>query len=1251
MGTVYAAVDQDHGATVALKTLNQMTADGLLLFKNEFRALADIQHENLASLYELIEDKGQWFFTMELLPGTDFISYVRPLPDGETDAESDEGVTSDIPLAPVLGPTPDQAQTPLPTPSPLSPASWPESSPSAGLAAAQAAHAGQLDESRLRSALIQLGRGLHALHTANKIHRDIKPHNVMVTPEGRVVILDFGIMQDRDPRARQRHQLARGTVLYMAPEQATLAGATPASDFYSVGVMLYQALTGRLPFLGMAEDVLTAKAHTAASPPRALAPTIPPDLDELCQELLSIDPARRPTGMEFLRRLRAPLAATDGLLLTPVSYSSLFVGRTRELEILNDAFTAARQGQAVTLLVYGESGIGKSFLIRHFLDNTLAQTPQTLVLHGRCYEQESVPYKAVDVVIDQLSQYLRLVPDAELQQILPAHVGWLGAIFPVLLPLAERSGRETNLESLPDPLQQRIRAFDALRVIFSTLSKRTPVIVAIDDLQWADADSLALFRAVLQPPDAPSFLLIASLRTDTAPEALPAAVLIPELPGELRQLQVDKLPARDADQLAQKLLGTGADPATAALIAAEAHGHPLFIDELSRQRQLLGRAQPTPRLDEALWMRIERLDDPCRRLMEVVAIAGVPIPQAVAAQAALLRSGEVDKVMRVLRGNHLVRTQGPRLSDAIEAYHDRVRQAVFAHLSDAERRSLHGHLAVALEGHPSADLERLMVHWRGAGESERAARYAIRAAEQSQRALAFERAARLYAQALELGSLPAEERRTFLGHRALCLASCNRGVESAQAYLQAAQGADARTARGLQCRAAEQYMRSGHTDEGVAELRKVLLALGIGYPRSRFQVFSRLLLRRAQLSLRGERITIRPNETISELDRERIETCWMAGQVLGTTDFIISTVFSTESALLALRHGQADYIALTMAREALNYSVGGGSGVLHGHKTLERARAIGKTLCNPSLDAQLALTEGYLHMFSGDWPSSRLAFIQTISLFQERCHGKAYEIDLAWTSIMLLDRYLGHFAEIRRQLFRMVDEATARNDLYHLTNLLGSAVPHFFIREDNPEESRRCIQKGLAGWTRDTFDIVRYEANISLSEVDLYEGDGVQALQRTIWVHAQMRQHFFLRLATMRHQIYFTQGRAALLAMSQAGATPERLRLADTAARRLEKEPDPWLHPFAALLRAGQSALRGDREAATGSWRGAMDAFSRLKLLPFAAAARFRLGQLLGGEEGDRLREEALQQIRELGVRNPARYAASLAPGEPRLRS
>ena len=83
------------------------------------------------------------------------------------------------------------------------------------------------------------------------------------------------------------------------------------------------------------------------------------------------------------------------------------------------------------------------------------------------------------------------------------------------------------------------------------------------------------------------------------------------------------------------------------------------------------------------------------------------------------------------------------------------------------------------------------------------------------------------------------------------------------------------------------------------------------------------------------------------------------------------------------------------------------------------------------------------------------------------------------------------------------------------------------------------------------------------------------------------------------------------------------------------------------VRRAGLASLQGDATTASHRWRHAAEAFSRLQLLPCAAAARFRLGQALRGEAGDRLSEEALEQIRERGVRNPARYAAALAPAKP----
>src|SRR5262245_22747132 len=230
-GTVYEALDRQRGVPVALKLLHAARPTALYRFKREFRTLADLTHPNLIALDELFSEGDRWFFTMELIRGQPIVEYIRhPPPDRPT-----------------------------------------------------------LNEAIVRDVFGQLVDGLTAIHERGIVHRDIKPFNVLVSERGRVVVLDFGIAIELMPDEPSASTLL-GTPAYMAPEQAWGYTLSPACDWYSVGVMLYQALTGELPFTGPAMEMLLAKQRAPAIPDR---PSVSPDLLALCIALLDPDPSRR----------------------------------------------------------------------------------------------------------------------------------------------------------------------------------------------------------------------------------------------------------------------------------------------------------------------------------------------------------------------------------------------------------------------------------------------------------------------------------------------------------------------------------------------------------------------------------------------------------------------------------------------------------------------------------------------------------------------------------------------------------------------------------------------------------------------------------------------------------------------------------------------------------------------------------------------------------------------------------------------
>jgi predicted ATPase/tRNA A-37 threonylcarbamoyl transferase component Bud32 len=630
MGEVFAARTRDGKEYVALKTLAKSHATLRYRFKREFRALADLEHPNLIRLGELVvPPDGIAYFTMELLEGEHFVRWVRATaPAGEPPAFD-----------------------------------------------------------RLENALRQLVAGVEHLHASKCVHRDLKPSNVMVTTAGRVVILDFGLVSELDGSdgVTQDGQVI-GTPAYMAPEQAAGSRVGPAADYYSLGVMLFECLTGKVPFRGPLVQMLTDKQLEVTPVPGSPTAKIPVRLRELCMRLLSRDPGQRPSAREFL----ALLDGGNRRGTRPdLPEEQLFVGRRAELATLEAALAHVQaRHEPVTVHLRGHSGHGKSALIQRFA-SAAQRDPKLAFLRGRCRERETVPYKGLDAVVDALSAYLRHLPKAELDGLRPRYLAAVVRIFPVLDEIWTRE-LEQVLGFGPDEMSILGRA--GLRDVLSKLASARILIMVIDDFQWSDPDSVALLQTLTRPPDAPAMLLVVSFQAEAAKsELLGGLTASEELESRnVQTIELGPLPEADARELAVLLLRTHADAldepgtlqARADVVALRSAGSPFYIGQLVHGQDA---ADSSADLEQVVVHRFAQLDAPARRILEIVAVSGRPLPQALI--LACCDDANEDRIAQLCEIGLLVRGESDEL--VVETAHDRIRELVLAELAAEQLSTLH----------------------------------------------------------------------------------------------------------------------------------------------------------------------------------------------------------------------------------------------------------------------------------------------------------------------------------------------------------------------------------------------------------------------------------------------------------------------------------------------------------------------------------------------------------------------------------
>jgi eukaryotic-like serine/threonine-protein kinase len=1234
MGTVYRAFDRKSRHTVALKALNRVGASALLRFKHEFRNLLDVSHPNLVTLYELISDGRSWFLTMELLDGVDFLKYVKA-------------------DAPPLG-----------------------------------------QRSRLRAAFLQLAEGIAALHAAGKLHRDIKPSNVIVTREGRVVLLDFGLAaeQDQEGQHRSTEEHLVGTAAYMAPEQAANPLVSAASDWYSMGVMLYEALTGRLPFLGSSLGVLMDKQRIEPPAPYELGPDVPQDLNALCVDLLRRRPEDRPPGHEILRRLGSRGATDDQTREETGAYLSAstgatgqriaLVGRGRHREALDAALADMCLGRTVAVYLHGPSGAGKTSLLQNFLDQRL-ERGDAVILAGRCYERESVPYKALDSLIDALGRHLGRLPGAEAAALLPRDVGSLARVFPSLRRVKAVVQSPRRGFASPDPQELRRRAFSALRELLARLGDRGPLILAIDDLQWGDVDSAALLAELLRPPDAPVLLFLGTYRSeDRATSPFLGALFEaqglardqnPDRSGGLgldcRELAVELLEHDEASALALTLLGeldrseSSGGRELVDSIARESRGNPFFVAELVRHVQADTREHLEPAegrsanlrggaessklvLDEVLWSRIRRLPEEARRVLELIAISGRPLRLAELSQCAEQAQDE-RLALALLRAGRLVRSTGRAETDEVETYHDRVRETVVSRLLPDVARSHHHRLAIVLEASRQADPEVLGLHFLGAGLPERAAELFVLAADHAAEMLAFERAATLYRRALEHQPPESRQEGALRARLGDALASAGRGADAASAYLLAVAHSTVADALELRRRAAMQFLISGHIDEGLSTLQSVLATVDMKLPRTPLRSLASLLWRRARLWLRRLNFRERDPSQIAAADLTRIDICWSAAVGLSVVDTIRGADFQARGLLLSLAAGEPSRIARSLAMEAAHAASTGGSNRKASARLLEKADDLAQRAQDAYALAMVTLGRGVVAYLEGRWRDAQENCDRAETIFRDQCTGVAWELDTANAFALWGLSHLGEVAELSRRWPILLMQARERGDLYAAMNLSTYLMSVVRLAADDPATARAELRETMAQWSREGYHVQHNDALWAAVQIELYSGAGRSAweLIRQSW--PALRQSLLLRVQFIRTSMYFLRARAALAAAvelksSRSAEARSLLAVAARAARTLERERMPCPSAYGQMIRGGLAALGGDVPRAALLLAEAIDHFEGVKMQLCAAAVRRRLGELVGGDRGQAEIGLADRWMIDQKIQNPAGMASMI---------
>lgn len=787
MGVVYRAVPTGGGPNVAVKTTRHASPEEAARIRSESRALATIRHPGIVRLLDQGSERGEPWYAMELLEGRTLRAYIDemwPRGPGIRPGPYDPVNGQTPTLAPGQGATPRSAETwdgSDPPTDTLVPSLDPEPVP-LGLAFDRPVVArGRLPEV-LRIFLV-LCNALSEMHRRGLVHRDLKPENVFLRHDGSPVLMDLGLVsQSRGGIGREKLEeggRVLGTLPYMSPEQAAAAVVDARADFYSLGAMLYETLTGhRTVRRGNLHEILVQIRIEVPPLPSSWVEGVPPALDALVMRLLAKAPRDRVGHADDVASVLLACGGTIGESApagpAPVYlYRPALRGRSAQRSALASRIEALKAGSGGAVVISGESGAGKTFLAIEAA--TLAGLRRVVLVTGECLPMDADGDSVVDVIgapLHPFRRFLQGCADRARQRGAAYAEQLLGPRARILAPFEAALVDTPSFVAHPAPEVlvgelARERVVGALRATLSAWAAlEGSTVLVLDDLQWVDDLSFAAIRSFDEAFLAGcGLLLVCTWRTDEIGPAHRAFAARPYVSTiELSRLDRSAIAEMVADMLA-------IDTAPADLVdflARETEGNPFFVAEYLRMaasEQLLTRvsgrwtlaangdvqALPSPgSLTGLVSRRLSGLSAEATQLIEVAAVMGRHLPRPTAIGS--LSLAQVEAAITELETRQILEQE----SAGWRFVHDKLREAAFVRIPADRRSTLHRAAALALEESRGTtpddafEWSSLAHHWAEAGEPGRAVVAFARAGDQALRNFSNRDARVAYGEALAL---------------------------------------------------------------------------------------------------------------------------------------------------------------------------------------------------------------------------------------------------------------------------------------------------------------------------------------------------------------------------------------------------------------------------------------------------------------------------------------------------------------------